>query len=285
MRLEDFDHGERFQATLLSSERLTPDDSVEVRELILELGSTDFDADAGQSVGVIVPGSQDMGNEHHFRLYTLAESPLRGQSSQVQIRLCVRRCDYIDEYSGEAYRGVASNYLCNLRPGDSLQINGPFGLPFLVPADGRTDLLLISMGTGIAPFRAFVDRLYAEQPQREGRVWLFHGAVSGLELLYMNNERDDFVNYYDRETFQAFKVLSPRPHWADPIAMDYEIEKRAAEIWNMLCADDSCVYLAGQHDMLHNLDRLFGNMAGTEDAWQQRKEELKAVGRWMELLY
>jgi ferredoxin--NADP+ reductase len=285
MRLEDYDTGTRYSATVLGSDRLTPENAVEVRELLLRLDVQDFHARAGQSVGVIVDGSPELGNRHHFRLYTLAEEPIADADGHPQVKLCVRRCNYLDEYSGEEYRGVASNFLCDLRPGDKLTMNGPFGLPFALPGSPDSDLLLISMGTGIAPFRAFINRLYAEQPERSGRVWLFHGAMSGLELLYMNDERDDFTNYYDRNTFNAFKALSPRPHWADPIAMDYAIEQRAEEIWTMLQQDSSYVYLAGKADLLHNLDAQFAGLAGDPERWQQHKQAMIDAGRWTELLY
>ena len=81
--------------------------------------------------------------------------------------------------------------------------------------------------------------------------------MSGLELLYMNDERDDFAQYYDRETFQAFKALSPRPHWADPSRWDYAIEERAAEVQDMLAGDNCRVYVAGKSDILETLDKVF----------------------------
>ena len=111
------------------------------------------------------------------------------------------------------------------------------------------------------------------------------GAMSGLELLYMNDERDDFGDYYDRATFQAFKALSPRPHWADPIAMDYAIEERAAEVREMLAGESCRVYVAGKADILETLDRVFAGLAGSPDAWQERKERLRAERRWFELVY
>ena len=46
------------------------------------------------------------------------------------------------------------------------------------------------MGTGIAPFRAFVKHLYRDIGDWRGQVRLFYGARSGLELLYMNDEVD-----------------------------------------------------------------------------------------------
>lgn len=284
MKLEDFDHGERFQARVKSSNRLTPQDSTEVRELVLEL-ETKFQAEAGQSVGVIVHGPHAMGQRHHFRMYSLAGAPLQNAAGKAEIHLCVRRCNYIDPYSGEECRGIASNYLCDLEPGDVVDMNGPFGIPFEPPADPAADLLLFSIGTGIAPFRAFVDKLYREQPDRSGRVWLFHGANSGLELLYMNDERDDFAEYYDRETFQAFKALSPRPNWADPIVWDYSLEFRMEEIWKLLLRESTYVFLAGQSSLRENLDTWFAGMADSECAWQEQKQELMDNGRWTELLY
>lgn len=285
MRLQDFDHGQRYVATLRSTERITPAGGVEVRELRFDIAAADFRGTAGQSVGVIVPGPHALGHAHHFRLYSLAADCEPDASGIAHLTLCVRRCNYIDEYSGEQYRGIASNYLCDLKPGATVTINGPFGLPFEIPADPATDLLLISMGTGIAPFRAFVAGLYRRHPDWKGRVRLFHGAMSGLELLYMNDERDDFSEYYDRATFQAFKALSPRPHWADPIAMDYAIEERAEEVWQMLAGEKSRIYVAGKADILATLDKVFTRLAGSPEAWAARKEELRAARRWSELLY
>jgi ferredoxin--NADP+ reductase len=119
----------------------------------------------------------------------------------------------------------------------------------------------------------------------KGRVRLFYGAQSGLELLYMNEEKDDFSQYYDQETFEAFKALSPRPNWADPIAMDYALEERSEEILSMLESPRTRVYVAGRADILDTLDRVFSRMIGSSDQWGRRKAELKAGGRWVELVY
>ncbi|NIP51830.1 MAG: ferredoxin-NADP reductase, partial [Phycisphaerae bacterium] len=160
---------------------------------------------------------------------------------------------------------------------------GPFGMPFKVPADKSASLLLIGLGTGIAPFRALVKHLYTEVGDWEGKVRLLYGARSGLELLYMNDKRDDFARYYDEKTFAAFKALSPRPNWADPIAWDFAIEDRAEEIWNMLDDDHTFVYVAGLAPVRDALDDLFASIGG--EAWPKRKAELIASDRWVELLY
>ncbi len=286
MRLQDFDTGDTYTAKVLSSERITPAASEEeVREIVMEVDRENFVYKPGQTIGVIVTGDHDLGHRHHFRLYTVADIHDSNGSGKPRVTLCVRRCSYIDEYSGERYEGIASNYLCDLVAGDRLTINGPFGIPFEVPGDREADLLLIGLGTGIAPFRALVKHIYRDIKDWKGRIRLFYGARTGLELLYMNEERDDFAQYYDQETFQAFRALSPRPHWADPVAMDYELERRSEEIISMLENVHTRVYVAGREDILETLDQVFSKMLGGDEIWQRRKAELKAGGRWVELVY
>lgn len=286
MRLEDYDTGTRFAATLVSSERITPEQSdEEVRELVFDVDRSDFSFELGQSLGVLAPGNKEFGQEHHFRLYSVADLVEHGESGNPRIKICVKRCDYIDEYSGERFKGVASNYLCDLEPGDSISMTGPYGVAFEVPDEMDANLILIGSGTGIAPFRAFVKHLYGHVKNWKGRVLLFYGAKSGLELLYMNDEKDDFTQYYDTETFEAFKALSPRPNWADPIAWDQAIAERGDEVWKLLGDPKTYVYVAGLEKMRDELDGVFSRMAGSKEKWARRKAELAAGKRWVELLY
>lgn len=286
MRIEDYPTEPHYTATVLRSERITDEAAdIEVRELVLEVDAHKFDFKVGQSVGVLVKGPAEFGGSVHHRLYTVADTPLPRKAGKPEITIVVRRCNYIDDYSGEEYIGINSNFICDRKTGDKVQITGPFGIPFNVPGDRRANLLLIGLGTGIAPFRALVKQIYQDADRWKGKVRLLYGAHSGLELLYMNDKRDDFARYYDEETFEAIKALSPRPNWADPIAWDYAIEQRAEEIWNMLSDDHTYVYVAGLMPVRDALDELFGNMSGSADRWAKRKAELIRQGRWVELLY
>jgi len=284
MRLEDYPTEPRYTATVRSNEEITEEGATaEVRELVLEVDNHRFDFEVGQSIGVLVEGNGEFGSTVHHRLYTVADTPK--SSGNPEITIAVRRCNYIDDYSGEEYRGVNSNYLCDRKPGDKVTITGPFGMPFSVPGDRRANLLLIGLGTGIAPFRALVKHIYRDIGDWKGKVRLLYGAHSGLELLYMNNKRDDFSNFYDEETFKAFKALSPRPNWADPIAWDFAIEDRADEIWKLLEDPHTYVYVAGQKQIRDALDELFGELAESESVWADTKAALMDEGRWVELIY
>jgi len=286
MRLEDYPTQPCFTATVLRTEQISDEGSdAEVRELVLEVDVREFDFEIGQSIGVLVDGPREFGSPLHHRLYSVADTPSPKTAGKPQITIVVRRCNYIDDYSGEEYIGVSSNYICDLRRGDKMTITGPFGMPFNVPDDKSANLLLIGLGTGIAPFRALVKHIYKNKAEWKGKVRLLYGARSGLELLYMNSKRDDFARYYDEETFEAIKALSPRPNWADPIAWDHALEQRAEEIWNMLSEEHTYVYVAGLKPIRDALDELFSKMCGSTDVWAKKKTELVGQNRWVELLY
>ena len=272
----------RFRASVVSSERITPEGAeAEVRELVLDLDDPGFSVEAGQCIGVAVPRQSG----EHFRLYSVADLPEGGASGAARVTICVRRCSTVDPLEGTLTPGIASNYLCDLGPGDALSIVGPVGTPFEIPDDVNANLILICTGTGIAPFRTFVKGLYREYPDWRERVWLFYGARNGLELLYLNDEKDDFAQYYDRETFRAFRALSPRPNWADPIGWDHAFAERGDELWRMLSKENTYVYVAGQEKLRPQLDSAFALLAGSRAAWERRRAELNAAGRWVELLY
>ena len=283
-RLTDFNTDNTFQATILQSVRLTPPDTEEVRELLLEVERPGFEFKVDQSFGVLVDAPGDFGNQYHHRLYSVADLPAKSNGKQ-QLTMLVKRCSYVDEFSGEMHKGVASNYLCDRKPGDRISITGPHRLPFVVPEDKTANLILIGMGTGIAPFRAFIKNIYKNVGDWQGKVRLFYGARSGLELLYLNDQDGDLTNYYDEATFKAFHAISPRPHWSDPIALDAAIEARAAEIIEMLSQANTYIYVAGYEQILGMLNKAFANILGSKEKWETRKAELVAGNKWAEIIY
>jgi ferredoxin--NADP+ reductase len=286
MRLDDYDIETKYTATVKETARITPEESEdEIRNIVLEVDGKDFKFDIGQSIGVLVPGPHEFGHGDHFRLYTVANTFEPANGTNPRIEVCVKRCFYIDDVSGEKYKGIASNFLCDRKPGDQFTITGPYGLAFDVPDDKNADILMIGLGTGIAPFRAFVKHIYKSLGGWAGKVRLFYGAKSGLEMIYMNDKQNDFVNYYDEDTFKAFAAVSPRPHMDDPIPLDKALEKHSKEVWEMVLKPDTHVYVAGIEKMLEPLNKAFSKMAGSEEKWERRKAELKAGGRWAELVY
>ncbi len=281
--LSDYDIRKQYFAKVKKSRRLSPDDAEEVREIVLEVSDPAFKCEIDQSFGVLINTHDEFGNTLHHRLYSVADLPANGKATTVT--MLVKRCSYVDGFSGERYDGIASHYLCNRKAGDRITITGPYPLPFSVPEDKSSNLILIGMGTGIAPFRAFIKHIYNNVKGWSGRILLFYGAKSGLELLYQNDLEDDLTSYYSQETFEAINAYSPRPLWHDPVVINQSIEERSEEILDMLSELNTYIYVAGHERVKEGLDKAFGTVMASDEKWQARKAELIAGKKWVELIY
>lgn len=285
MNLTEYDISHPFRATVVKSERITDPKTDEVRHITLNIADTSFHYLEGQSVGVLVPGPHPFGNKHHLRLYSIASSRQGEHLDLAEISLCVRRCFYIDEVSGERFPGIASNFLCDARPGDSLLLTGPYGRHFIPPRDLNANILMIGIGTGIAPFRAFLKHIYEERKGWKGTVRLFYGARTGLDLLYMNDRNNDLSLYYDQDTFRAIEALSPRPHADAPVDMDRSLLDNTVEVAQLIRDNRTFVFVSGLAKLEHDLDQTLAEILAPEQAWPALKQTMIAQGRWATLFY
>jgi ferredoxin--NADP+ reductase len=273
------------EAVVQESTRITPANRDEVRRIRLQVEDPAFRFVEGQTIGVVVPGPHDFGNKYHMRRYSIASTRIAPIGDGLEFELLVRRCFYLDEVSGERYPGIASNYLCDAKPGARITISGPYRSPFRIPQDPRSNLLMIGTGTGVAPFRAFIQHIYRHQPDWQGKVRLFYGARSGMDLFYQNDEQDDLANYYDQKSFQAFKGIISRPLAPEEHALRDPLEAHAAEAWELMQDPNTHVYLAGLGKVVETLDAVMARAAGSEQRWRQTRDALREEGRWFELIY
>ena len=89
---------------------------------MLDFGSMPFPVLEGQSIGIIPPGTDALGKPHHARQYSVA-SPRNGERPGYNnLALTVKRVTV--DHDGNPERGVASNYVCNLKVGDKVQVGG-----------------------------------------------------------------------------------------------------------------------------------------------------------------
>lgn len=103
------------------------------------------------------------------RLYSIASS-LKAHPDEVH--LCIGAVRY--EKDGVAHKGVASTFLADrLALGDTTGVYVHTAKHFRVPANGDTPIIMVGPGTGIAPFRAFLEERQATGAK--GRNWLFFG--------------------------------------------------------------------------------------------------------------
>jgi len=160
----------------------------------------------GQSYGVIPPGvNPKNGKPNSVRLYSIASSRYGDDMTGTTTSLCVRRATYwCPELKADdpAKKGVCSNFLCDTKPGDEVTLTGPSGKVMLIPEkDPTVDLIMVATGTGIAPYRSFIRRLFVEKtPYGEvykGLAWLFLGVANTDALLYDDEWQTVLKEYPD----------------------------------------------------------------------------------------
>jgi ferredoxin--NADP+ reductase len=272
-----------FQVVVLSNTQLTePESPDDIRQLVLCHEGRNIQYVEGQSVGVIAPGERAPGKPHRPRIYSVASSRVGDDLRGTTLTLCVKRVRFVDQQTGKEVVGVASNYLCDLQPGDTVNMTGPVGRRFLLPADDRTDLVMIAVGTGIAPFRAFIHYIYRVRQSWRGRVRLFYGSKTGMESLFMNRENDDIGLYMQQETFRAFRALSDveTEHQHQGLVQD-RLQENAHEIWSIMRERNFCLYLCGLRAVEQGAQEVLGRIAAQHGHdWDALLQEYRAEGRW-----
>ncbi len=172
------------------------------------------------------------------RMYSIASSPsVVGE----EVHLTVAKVHY--SHDGQDRWGATTRYLFDLAPGEKLPVFIDQNDRFRLPSDPSKDIILIGPGTGVAPFRAFVQE--REESGATGRQWLFFGNP---------NRRTDFL--YQTEWQQALHDQSlTRLSVAFSRDQDHKIyvqdrlREQAAEVWSWLDGG-AHLYLCGDADRM-----------------------------------
>jgi benzoyl-CoA 2,3-dioxygenase component A len=239
----------------------------ETHHVVLDFGAMPFPVLEGQSIGIVPPGVDAAGRPHHARQYSVA-SPRNGERPGYNnVALTVKRVTA--DHQGQPVRGVASNYVCDLKVGDSVQVVGPFGASFLMPNHPRSHIVMVCTGTGSAPMRAMTEwrrRLRASGKFEGGRLMLFFGARTPQELPYfgpLQNLPKDFIDIN-----LAFSRLpgQPRRYVQDLL------RERAADLAPLLSDGNAHVYVCGLKSMEE------GVLLALRDIAQEAGQSWEAIG-------
>lgn len=127
------------------------------------------------------------------RLYSIASSPLTSPD-EVAITVAAVRYDAF----GMAHTGSASTHLADRSDiGSELGVYVEENARFRLPRDPAVPIIMIGPGTGVAPFRAFLEHREAEGAG--GENWLFFGD---------RHQRDDYLYQLDWARFRKNGVLN-----------------------------------------------------------------------------
>ena len=120
------------------------------------------------------------------RFYSIASSPL---AAPCEIHLTVAHLKY---YTNEEEReGVCTDYLCEQAPlGSTIPLYIQPSHHFALPQDGQTPLIMVGPGTGVAPFRAFMQERELSGADGE-KIGCFLGKEPGPTNFFMKRNGAD----------------------------------------------------------------------------------------------
>ena len=214
------------------------------------------------------------------RLYSVASS-LKAHPGEAH--LCVGAVRWSSH--GRTRKGVTSTYLADRRKvGDTARIyikpNRHFGLP----ADGATPIVMIGAGTGVAPYRGFVEERVENGDT--GKSWLFFGERNfSYDFLYQLEWQDHLASGALSRIDVAFSRDQP-----EKIYVQHRLWERREELLSWI-ADGAHIYVCGDEkgmakDVDATLVRILAETAkGDEEKGRAKLKELTKAGRYQRDVY
>ena len=219
-----------------------------VRHITFDISGTDLvdRVRVGQSIGVLPPGVDAKGKPHKLRLYSIS-SPTSGEKNQKHlVSTTVKRT--IEELENKLYLGVASNYLSDLNPGDTVKVTGPSGRRFLLPENAQDfNYIFFATGTGIAPFRGMILELFENKGFSNDCALVF-GCPYRTDLLYA-----DFLEEMDEKhpNFHYIKSISREGRRKD--GSKHYVQTKLIDdkeiLAPILAKDNTLIYICGMKGM------------------------------------
>jgi benzoyl-CoA 2,3-dioxygenase component A len=247
----------------------------DTHHIVLDLGKTPFPVLEGQSIGILPPGVDASGRPHHARQYSVASARHGERPGFNNLSLTVKRV--LEDRQGNAVRGVASNYLCDLKVGDTVPVIGPFGTSFLMPNHPGSHIVMICTGTGAAPMRAMIRWRHHQrtiQSFTSGRLMLFFGARTKEELPFFGK-----LHNLPRDFMDVNLAFSRTPGQPKRYVQDL-MRARAAELAVLLADENSYFYVCGLKAMEDGVVLALQEIAeGAGMNWPTLGTALKRDGR------
>jgi len=234
----------------------------------------------GQSAGVISPGPDKNGKSPaKLRLYSIASSACGDDETNKTVSLCVKRvievagkgwCDYSNVEPGtdpeypdaeKVYRGVCSSHICDLKPGDECLITGPTGAEMLLPTDPKANIIMLATGTGIAPFRSFLRKLFhdkATKGQFQGVAWLFLGVPFSGSILY-DDEWAEMKKQFPAQFRYDYAISdeTKRPN-GQSMYVQHRMQEYIDDMWPLIQDENTHIYMCGLKGMASGMEEAIG---------------------------
>ena len=212
------------------------------------------------------------------RLYSIASSRKRvGEEAHLTV-------DVLGYHAhGHEHGGAASGFLAALDEGGQVPVYIEPNERFRVPADGARDIVMIGPGTGVAPFRAFVQE--RAETGATGRNWLFFGAQRFNTGFLYQVEWQDALR---RKELHRLDLAFSRDQ-ADKVYVQHRLRERGAELYDWL-QNGAHLYVCGAIAMgkdVHAalLDIVTAHNGGDAEAAAEYLTALQTGGRYSRDVY
>lgn len=258
--------GKPARAVVQGNYRLTaPDADADVRHIILSLEDQSFPVLEGQSVGIIPPGTDAEGKAHLPRLYSVS-SPRDGERPNYNnISLTVKR----------EPDGVCSNFVCDLKTGETVDLTGPFGSTFLMPNDPGAKIMMICTGTGSAPFRGFTMRRQRENPGLTDSLMLVFGARTPEGLPYFGPLKKVPERFMAKHFAFSRVPGQPKQYVQD------QLREQKERVAALLQDPNGYIYICGLKAMEHGVEEALADIArGIGADWTATRDAMREDGRY-----
>jgi len=277
-------------ATLLARSRIIADDAPgDIQHIILRL-PPGMHYIEGQSISILPPGKDPKTLKSlPPRLYSIASTRYGDTYDGTTVSLCVRRAEYYDPITQQVdptKKGICSNFLCDATPGTLINVAGPVGKTMLLPTNPNTDVIMIATGTGVAPFRGFMHRLFMEQTVARhmfsGTAWLILGVATTGGLLYKDELDAMLVNAQPGQLKIDYAISREMKNKMDggKLYVQHVMAEHADEFFTRLDRGAN-VYFCGLKGMMPPILETLEKVAASKGVnWEEKQKELKANNQW-----
>ncbi|MFC3812875.1 NADH:ubiquinone reductase (Na(+)-transporting) subunit F [Lacihabitans lacunae] len=148
--------------------------------------------------------------EAEFRAYSMANHPAEGNIVKLTIRIATPPFDRAKNGWMDVNPGVASSYIFNLKPGDKVNISGPYGEFFI--KETEKEMLYIGGGAGMAPMRSHLFHLFHTLKTKR-KVTFFYGGRTKKELFYIEEFREIERQFPNFRFAVALDNPMPEDNW------------------------------------------------------------------------
>jgi NADPH-dependent sulfite reductase flavoprotein alpha-component len=184
------------------------------------------------------------------RLYSISSSP-KAWPGEVHLTVSPVRFNF----QGVPRRGVCSTYLADRSPGDRVAVYLQQSSNFRPPSDSDMPMIMIGPGTGIAPFRGFLQERRALG--HTGPNWLFFGEQHAATDFYY---RDELEQMRDDGFLTELDLAFSRDQ-QQKVYVQHLMRNRGAQLWSWL-QDGAQLYVCGTADpMAKDVDRALCEIA------------------------